>query len=293
MANINIAFLMLNKNGPLLHYKEHKSSNRANSSSSTESEGTCEGFKNVAGVLKLMAEEQKNYQFFVIYDENDPEKDKHFELATQAIRKSQKKDIDLSVISINNNVPNCPPPLYHSYVDAELSECQTDQQRIEHIARDTFNSIKRELTFVEELNKKKLQFEKQLSLIKAKAENLDQRGHDAAAKKANELHLRLTELSDGYFENPSRDNYEYFKKEAQEAINNSKSELQNHRGWNHILANIGLAILGFLVLYVAAVAINRGFFFTQTQSEKLVEDVDHLIDTDEYEADLSILAPRR
>lgn len=69
-----------------------------------------------------------------------------------------------------------------------------------------------------------------------------------------------------------------YQLKCQEAFNQARPVLAQHRGVNHILANIGLAILGFGVFYVAAGLINSAItgnflFFKKTHSEQISDKV--------------------
>lgn len=76
--------------------------------------------------------------------------------------------------------------------------------------------------------------------------------------------------------------YIKFKDQAKKAIDHAHTELDNHRGWKQVLGNIGLAILGFGVFYLAAVLINRNVFFNTTDSSKKLNNLETLLDNDVF-----------
>ncbi len=122
----------------------------------------------------------------------------------------------------------------------------------------------------------------QLKIISDKASTLRDDGHSEAAKEATELHKKLTEHSKTYFANPTKETYLDFKEQAKKAIKEAHKELDNHRGWKRVLGNIGLAILGIGVLYLAAVLINRNVFFNKTDSSEKLDSLEKLIDNNSY-----------
>ena len=148
------------------------------------------------------------------------------------------------------------------------------------------------IVFDDALEEKKLKFADELFILKLKANNLAERGCITAAGVAKQLHKKLEAFADTYFEHPTRAAYESFKLTAHTKINESLGLFEVHRGINHILANIALAILGLGIIYAAAVAINGGFFFNQTQSAKLLTKLDQTINEDHYKVISTIATPK-
>jgi hypothetical protein len=123
----------------------------------------------------------------------------------------------------------------------------------------------------------------QLSVISEKATKLRNDGHLTAADKADQLYTNLTKSSQTYFAYPTEEAYVTFKNQIKDDIKNAHKELDKHRGWKRLLGNIGLAILGFGILYLAAVVINRNVFFNKTDSAEKLDNLEKFIDNNTYQ----------
>ena len=121
-------------------------------------------------------------------------------------------------------------------------------------------------------------FTTQLHIIADKRDKLRKDGHLNAAAVAKTLHDNLDKLSQTYFKSPTEKAYETFKKQAKNEIKKAHTELDNHRGWKQILGNIGLAILGFGIIYLIAVLVNRSMFFNKTDSSKKLDKLEQHVD---------------
>lgn len=122
----------------------------------------------------------------------------------------------------------------------------------------------------------------QLALLEKKVMELAKRKHWAAAQSAYTLHETLAKYYNLYTSNQLTP--EEFKKNSMLAIEESRPNLEQHRGAKEILANIGLAILGLVGLYVAAGLVNlavtggRHFFFRfNTASANQLNSIENAI----------------
>jgi hypothetical protein len=103
----------------------------------------------------------------------------------------------------------------------------------------------------------------------------------AAKDVATDLYTGLDIEALKYFYKPTHENYQKFKINCEKKLEKSREILGQHRGWLQLLGNIGLAILGAGVLYLAAVCINHHYtgkyLFFKTESEKIVDRIDESI----------------
>jgi|HubBroStandDraft_6_1064221.scaffolds.fasta_scaffold619929_2 hypothetical protein len=107
------------------------------------------------------------------------------------------------------------------------------------------------------------------------AKNLDDRGFKFEAQKARNL---ATDLNKYMISPRMAFDHEIFIQACTEPLKDARKILETHRGWNHILANVALAIAGLGVFYGVAVLINKArtgnfFFFQKTDS---IKKIDHL-----------------
>ncbi|GAG64375.1 unnamed protein product, partial [marine sediment metagenome] len=142
-------------------------------------------------------------------------------------------------------------------------------------------------------SKEDVNFLVQLGQIEEKSKNLNTRsGNDkndkkleAAASSASTLSTALDTAYKKYYNGDrSPANAETFIRESREAIKTARPELETHRGWGRVLANVGLAIAGIGVLYGIALIANtihtkgKHTFFYKTDSESKIEEVEKAID---------------
>jgi hypothetical protein len=168
--------------------------------------------------------------------------------------------------------------------DSEMSE---DRNKLfKSVINKELSGIKHEIKISLTLEKKKREFDSQLNIISKKAVKLRTDGHLTAADKADELHTSLIRHSQIYFSNPTKEAHIAFKNQSKEDIKKAHEELDKHRGWKRVLGNIGLAILGFGILYIAAVLINRNVFFNKTDSTEKLDNLEKLIDNNVYQMKL-------
>ena len=93
------------------------------------------------------------------------------------------------------------------------------------------------------------------------------------------FYKKLNNAADTYFDNKNADTYRVFKDKCKDAIDGSLSVLEVHRGWKNVLCNVGAAILGLGVFYIAAAFVNyykmqgKHFFFQfNTDSVNKIKD---------------------
>jgi hypothetical protein len=102
---------------------------------------------------------------------------------------------------------------------------------------------------------------------------------ESARDAAFYLRKDLTKASEPYYSNPTEESYKQFQKECNDYIKQARPTLETHRGWKQILGNIGLAILGLGVLYLAAAGINKAlngnFLFFKTKSAEIVDNIEN------------------
>jgi|GEM_PF-6352641 len=151
--------------------------------------------------------------------------------------------------------------------------------------------------YANEKIEQKIHFYKQLDNMLKKAENLKNRGHGEAYKKAIGLVSKLNNYAEQYLTTPSyqkymqntitfpafgvmpRD-YAVFKDLCDKAIAEAREELEKHRGWKKLLLNVSIAILslgiGHLLHYY--VSKNRVVLFsTETDSQKHLNNLSQSI----------------
>lgn len=121
-----------------------------------------------------------------------------------------------------------------------------------------------------------------LNSLDDKADALCENHYYMAANKAHELHYELNRYYKLFLENELSD--EEFKTRSITALDNARPELETHRGFKQILANIGLAIIGLGAIYVAAGLVNlaitggKYFFFQfETESAKKLNELEQAI----------------
>lgn len=131
-----------------------------------------------------------------------------------------------------------------------------------------------------------------LQPLQDKAVELRARGNQNEADKLDELSNKikgpldeLKQMDPWDHDYPSK--VEEYASSLNTVIEAAKPDFQKHRNVNYILANIGLAILGLGVIYGLSVLVNykktgQLGFFTQTKTDKLVDDVRN--DLDEWHA---------
>ena len=121
--------------------------------------------------------------------------------------------------------------------------------------------------------------EPHLKIIEAKGKELKGRGYEAAAKAAEKLKHDLETAQKLYLKEPNqKESFNQFEKSCQKAIETSRKELAKHRGWNHVLGNILLAIVGLGAFYALACLINKAttgnyLFFSNTASSDMLDSI--------------------
>lgn len=122
----------------------------------------------------------------------------------------------------------------------------------------------------------------QLERIKTQGEKLVEFYHIKSAYAANTLYIELKKASDNFFTTENPISAEAFKNACDKAIEIARPKLENHHGWKQILGNIALAVLGFVLFYAAAIAINKAvtgrFLFFKTDSTHEINQIEKDID---------------
>lgn len=251
----------------------------------------CIGLDDINEYFKENINELLNHKIFVLYDVKDPQKEQHIEASLQLVKTHMKSNLEFHLVSIGKETAPLSAEIRSQF--SRSSTANISASASEDIAKPIMHSIytgiakAHEKKFLAEqkeftLKQNKDKFNKQLSIIKAKASSLHRDGHETAADVADELIKKLTVQSNQYFADPTEDAYRVFKTQAKIDITDSFKELGKHRGWKKVLGNIVLAILGFGIIYAVAVVINKGLFFNQTDSVKKLNDFDRLIENNTY-----------
>ena len=215
-----------------------------------------------------------NAQFFIIYEVSCPDKEKHLNdvlVMLEEINRKRRRESLPILISIGTET-------------TPLGKEIADKCIIKSTQRQNFREILlSEIHFLSKLDEKKCKFAIQLDIVEKKAKQLRQDGHITAADKADTLRKNLINHSQAYFSSPELANYQVFKREVRKDIEEVYEELSLHRGWKRLLGNIALAILGFGILYLAAVMWNRNVFFNKTDSAEKLDKLQHLVETDAFQ----------
>lgn len=261
---------------------EHNEHEGTYSSNSTSGSSSVEGLKDILGFLSF--EKNPATQFVIVYDVSCPKKEEHIKKLLSGINKIKKNDLLPSLVSIGHEES----PLSEDITGqvsliTEVANTGNLSELLKNIVEKKVINTKKEIEFSSNLEKKQKAFTSQLSVILEKGKQLRKDGHLIAADKADELHRNLTERSQTYFSNPTEEAYITFKKLSKGDIEKAHEELDKHRGWKRVLGNIGLAILGFGVLYLVAVAINRNIFFNKTDSSEKLDNFERIIDDNVYQ----------
>jgi hypothetical protein len=116
----------------------------------------------------------------------------------------------------------------------------------------------------------------QIEIWRQKAIQLQEKSNNdpnylMAANTAKQLINSIEQYGDNYV---CDNDFERFKQQCTNAIENSRTILETHRGWKQILGNITLAILGLGVFYAGAILYNKHttgkyLFFKTDSGEKL------------------------
>ncbi len=128
-----------------------------------------------------------------------------------------------------------------------------------------------------ELHKLQTSFFAKLELINIKAVEFEKNQHLDAAVAAKRLYESVKESAHVLFENKvqyTEADLEKFKMSCFAAIDAASVELNTQRGWKQIVGNLTLAVVGFGVLFAAAVVINKAvtgnfLFFKTDFAEKV------------------------
>lgn len=95
-----------------------------------------------------------------------------------------------------------------------------------------------------------------------------------AAHAATILVASIDQYQDDFI---SDGDYETFKHHCIQAIDESRSVLETHRGWKQILGNLALAMIGLGILYAGAVLYNKcstgNYLFFKTDSAEKLDDL--------------------
>ncbi|HAU3911427.1 TPA: hypothetical protein F7082_14965 [Legionella pneumophila] len=286
--SINVIGIMIGaeyKDYRLYHMDESWEKNEHDgtySSNSSSSSGSVEGFRDILQYLSVSF--PADTQFVVVYDVSCPNKEEHIKKLLTGINKLKKNDLLPTLISIGHEQSPLSEDITGQVsIIKEVANTATSNELFKNIVQKELINNKKEIEFSLKLEKKQKEFDTQLSIISKKATKLRNDGHITAADKADQLHTNLTKLSQTYFANPTEEAYVTFKNQTKDDIKNAHKELDKHRGWKRVLGNIGLAILGFGILYLVAVVINRNVFFNKTDSTEKLDNLEKLIDNNAYQ----------
>ncbi|KTD32360.1 effector protein B, substrate of the Dot/Icm secretion system [Legionella moravica] len=250
-------------------------------STSTSGSGSVEGFRDILGYLSVPFPADTQ---FVVYDVSCPNKEEHIKKLLTGINKLKQNDLLPTLISIGHEQSPLSEDISGQVsIIKEVPNTVINNELLKNIVQKELINNKKEIEFPLKLEKKQKEFDTQLSIISKKATKLRNYGHITAADKADQLYTNLTKLSQTYFPNPTEEAYVTFKNQTKDKIKNAHKILDKHRGWNRVLGNIGLAILGFGILYLAAVVINRNVFFNKTDSTEKLDNLEKLIDNNAYQ----------
>lgn len=121
------------------------------------------------------------------------------------------------------------------------------------------------------------QFKNALNCVREKAEKLakkaekDPANYELAAETASQLHEKLHDAAEYYFNNKSAENYEWFKCVCQYEIVEARKVLDRHRGWKPFLINLGATIASFGVVNLINYFHNNGNLFFQLKTESSLQ----------------------
>lgn len=204
---------------------------------------------------------------------------------------SKEVPLELIMWNRNYNIINRPVELFGytiNYVHGHDSEDPNIDNinfyNLDNILGKTDDLNKEEYTVLYSSNEITLRPEtdllfQQLELIKIKANDLKDRGQHSAADIAENLYtsikFKYTQL---HFNQITT---EAFKQECLDDIKYARPELEKHRGWKQLLANLAFAIMGMGVFYMIAGVINKAitgnFLFFKTDSALKIDQLEQLI----------------
>ncbi len=116
-----------------------------------------------------------------------------------------------------------------------------------------------------------VEIEVQLDNLEMKAYDLAYRGHRLAASEAANVVFQLRGLNGWYF-GKRKIEYNDYQANALRIINESRSVLEQHRGYKQILGNVIVLILTLGTGFIIHKAISGHFlFFNQTDSAKQID----------------------
>lgn len=124
-----------------------------------------------------------------------------------------------------------------------------------------------------------------LETVLEKAQDLYDRGYMDEADKAQQLVNNIVNaFNEHLMDSTEANNVQLFKQVCNDYVVDAQNTLAIHRGINHILANVALAIAGIGIFYAAACVMNKvktgnWFFFQETDSVKKIEPLAASIST--------------
>lgn len=119
-----------------------------------------------------------------------------------------------------------------------------------------------------------------ITIMKEKANNLRSRGYYSEAKIAERLTSKVIVELKNFIEEPTQDNLDGFRAKTKLAISTARPALNKHRGWNHILGNLLIAITTFGAGFLAKKAITgKGSFFNTTDSGRKIDKLSEGIES--------------
>jgi hypothetical protein len=257
-----------------------------NTSTSGSGSTWVEGYSDILRVLAQgrNAPEAAINRFVIVYDVSCPNKEEHLNKLLKGINGIKKNDLLPSLYVIGHEQSPLNEVISKQVsVVKEVANSQAHDKLFEQIIEKEVVTIRQELLAILNLEKKRNEFTLQLNIIATKAAKLRHDGYITAAEKAEQLHTNLSLHSKTYFDNPTKEAYGSFYNKTKKELETAHQELDKHRGWKRVLGNIGLAILGFGVIYIAAVLINKNMFFNKTDSAEKLDALEVLVDKDTYQ----------
>ncbi|CAM2819177.1 hypothetical protein [Legionella worsleiensis] len=220
-----------------------------------------------------------NAEFIVVYDVSCTNKKEHITSCLEKLPKSSNGSLPVLIAIGHEQFPLGEEITTQVSNIKEVVHTKTNSQLLNYIVEIELRDRIKDQERLFCLEKKQTEFNNQLNIIRVKSEQLRKDGHLVAAKAATALYEKLTESSKTYLANPTEQAYINFKNQAKNDINEAHKELDKHRGWKRVLGNILLAILGFGILYLAALAMNKNLFFNKTDSADKLDNLENYIDS--------------
>ncbi len=292
---IDVIGIMINENDK--DYLIYKSNERFDIEDATLSYGggsidRVQGAEKIAQFLLPLKSQYTIPAVIIVYDVSCAQKEEHIKKVLAEINKIKNDSTPLPILmSIGHEDSSLSDEITEA-VSAIKEIVNTDELEKDGIDKDELlgavveqenKDIVTQLKLALQLDKKQVPFNGQLKLILEKASQLRKDGHLTAADAADHLYKKLNTQAQNYFSDPTEEAYNAFKEQAKAEIKQAHIELDKHRGWKRVLGNVFLAIIGFGVLYLAAVLINRNVFFNNTDSSEKLDELESNLSNNTYQ----------